>query len=248
LPAELEPYFPDIGRYWQEELGVSTVLRVTGPVSGTYRTPRLEVIAGTETETEVVEYGVRFRFDARRLLFARGNRTERHRIRSVVRPGEVVVDLFAGIGYFSIPAALAGAHRVYAAEVNPLAFRFLQENARRNRVSDRLEAFLGDNRTVPIPRGEASRVVLGYLPSSLPWATTAVRCLRVEGGWLHVHLVTDVRESNGRTAERVGAAVAPALIVKAAVRDVKPYGPGRVHRVVDAFVRPVGSPASTPRS
>jgi tRNA wybutosine-synthesizing protein 2 len=240
LPDDLEPFFVEIGRLWQEELGVETVLRIQGPVSGDYRAPGTQVLAGHSTETEVIEYGVRYALDASRILFARGNRTERHRVGGLVRPGETVVDLFAGIGYFAIPAALHGAARVHAIEVNPLSFRYLELNVRSNGVERQVRPILGDNRAVPLPAQEANRVLLGILPTSLPWTGLAVSCLKAEGGWLHCHLVADVREPPSETAGRVARACAPALVTCSSVRDVKPYGPGRAHRVVDAFVRREG--------
>jgi tRNA G37 N-methylase Trm5 len=98
LPSEYRPYFPVLGDAWQAALPVRTVLVRTGPIAGELRTPGVERIAGDGTETEVVEHGVRWRFDAAAIMFAAGNRSERRRAGALVRPGETVVDLFAGIG------------------------------------------------------------------------------------------------------------------------------------------------------
>jgi tRNA wybutosine-synthesizing protein 2 len=242
LPPALRPFFPLIGSAWQRELGVSTVLVPYGPIEGEYRVPRLERIAGDTTETEVTEQGVRWRFDAAQIMFAAGNRTERARVGRLVKPGETVVDLFAGIGYFAIPAArLGGARRVLAVEKNPVAVRYLRENVVLNRVGDRVEVVAGDNRTVPLPFGTADRVFLGYLPTSIPWVPRALETVRPEGGWLHVHLVVDAhhaRENAAGSVERalLGARAAPTAPLIA--REVKPYGPGRTHVVVDVRVRP----------
>ncbi len=241
LPESLRPYGPTIGSAWKEELGVATVLAVSGPVAGEYREPQVERLAGTDTETEVVEHGVRWRFDAARLMFAAGNRTERQRAGRLARPGESVVDLFAGIGYFTIPAARAGAARVVAVEKNPVAVHYLRENVRRNGVADRVEVRPGDNREVPLARGEADRVFLGYLPSAIPWVTRALDLLRPSGGWIHVHLVVDARGALRHAADTVEAAVRAGggvLLAPPQAREVKPYGPGRTHAVVDARVRP----------
>ncbi|MCI4351912.1 MAG: class I SAM-dependent methyltransferase family protein [Thermoplasmata archaeon] len=241
LPEALRPHFQGIGEAWCTELGVTAVLRRTGQTEGELRIPRLELIAGEESVTEVVEYGIRYRLDARQVMFARGNRTERHRAGTVTRPGEVVADLFAGIGYFALPAAVAGqAARVWAVEKNPIAFRFLLENVALNRVADRVECRRGDNREVELPARSFDRLFLGYLPSAVPWLPRALDLLRPEGGTVHVHLVTGSREGPAaaeaevvQAAERVGASV-----VGARSRVVKPYGPGRVHVVVDLRATP----------
>ncbi|MGD0250127.1 MAG: 50S ribosomal protein L11 methyltransferase [Thermoplasmata archaeon] len=241
LPDGLRPSYPVIGTAWQEVLGVATVLVPRGPIEGEYRVPRVERIAGTETETEVTEHGVRWRFDAAQIMFAAGNRTERHRAGRLVRPGETVVDLFAGIGYFAIPAARAHAQRVFAVEKNPVAVRYLKENVRRNGVADTVGVVPGDNRTVALPQHAADRVFLGYLPSAVPWVAQALELLRPHGGAVHVHLLAGSRDARREATVEVEDAVKAAggtVTAPSAAREVKPYGPGRAHVVVDVRARP----------
>ena len=243
LPETLRPHFPAIGEAWCSELGVTSVLRRTGTTEGELRIPRLELIAGQDAITEVVEHGIRFRLDARQIMFARGNRTERHRMGIVTRRGEVVADLFAGIGYFALPAAVTGnAGRVWAIEKNPVSFRFLVENVALNGVADRVECRRGDNREIELPVRGFDRVLLGYLPSAVPWVPRALDLLRPRGGTLHVHLLTGSREGPaGAEAEVVQAAERAGAVVDHAVsRVVKAYGPGRVHVVVDLTATPPG--------
>ncbi|MGA8302904.1 MAG: class I SAM-dependent methyltransferase family protein [Thermoplasmata archaeon] len=241
LPPRYRPYFPEIGRAWQDALGVATVLTQVGPVEGELRRPQVERLAGSETETEVREHGVRWRFDAARIMFAAGNRTERRRAGALIREGETVVDLFAGIGYFAIPAAVHGrAHRVLAVEKNPVAFHYLLENVQGNGVADRVDCILGENRTVALPTRAADRVFLGYLPDALPWVARALELLRGDGGWMHVHTVVDARDARASASRRVEAAtraVGATLLEPPRAREVKPYGPGRTHVVVDVHAR-----------
>lgn len=239
LPERLRPHFGAIGAAWQEVLRVETVLVRTGPIEGELRHPRTETIAGQGTETEVVEHGVRWRFDAAEVMFAAGNRTERVRAGRLVREGETVADLFAGIGYFAIPAARSGRpSRVVAVEKNPVAFRYLQFNVRANGVADRIETILGDNRSVGPPLGTSDRIFLGLLPTAIPWIPRALALLRLEGGWLHVHTVVDARDALTDSCAEVEQAVrwAGRAPVEVAARAVKPYGPGRTHTVVDVRV------------
>jgi tRNA wybutosine-synthesizing protein 2 len=242
LPERLRRYGPLLGEAWRDELGVETVLARQGPIDGELRTPNVVRLAGTSAETEVVEHGSRWRLDAARIMFAAGNRTERLRFAHQVRPEERVADLFAGIGYFTVPAARRSRRATFlAVEKNPLAFRYLEENLQLNGIGDRVRPLLGDNREVPLEPRSFDRVLLGYLPSSLPWVDRAVRLLRPEGGELHVHLVVDARGSLGSAEQAVRAELsrAGAMLTRSVrAREVKPYGPGRSHIVVDAAVRP----------
>lgn len=242
LPRELLAYGDTIGSAWKRELGVETVLAQNGPVEGELRRPRVQVLAGTETTTEVVEHGVRYRFDAAEVMFATGNRTERQRIAKEVAPGEVVVDLFAGIGYFILPIATqARPAVVWAVEKNPVSYRYLRENLVRNAVAVPVETLLGDNRAVALPRKAADRLILGYLPDSRPWIGRALELARPDGAWLHVHLVHDVRlgpSTAARTVEEAVRSHGGEPVGPGVAREVKPYGPGRSHVVVDVRARP----------
>jgi tRNA wybutosine-synthesizing protein 2 len=241
LPETLRPHFQIIGAAWLEEPGVAAVLRRAGPVVGEWRLPDSEILAGDDCETEVVEFGIRYRFDASRILFARGNRAERHRAGVVTRAGETVVDLFAGIGYFTLPAAVhGGAARVFACEQNPDSLRYLRQNVDRNHVKEKVRVLPGDNRQSELPPGAADRVFLGLLPSSLAWVPMALPLLRPEGGTLHVHTLVGTEEGLGAAASAVATAVDAAHYRTNALsaREVKSYGPGRRHVVVDAVARP----------
>ena len=242
LPPQLAAFGPAIGEAWCHELGVEAVLDHRGAIDGELRRPRLTFLYGTDAETEVIEHGSRWRLDASRVMFAAGNRVERLRFARLVRPGERVADLFAGIGYFTVPAARARPEaRFVAVEKNPVAFGYLEENLRRNGVAPVVQALLGDNRSVPLELGSFHRVLLGYLPSSVPWIPRAIDLLARPAGTIHAHLVVDALGASSRGCELVTAATERAgatVVAPPRPREVKPYGPGRTHVVVDVTVRP----------
>ncbi len=238
-PEALRPEFPALAADLAAELRCATVLRVRGPVEGERRIPSVETLFGSSSETEVLEDGVRFRFDAARLLYSAGNRAERSRLARLPSPTETVVDLFAGIGYFALPIARhARPRRLVAIEENPESFAYLEGNIARNRLGGRVEAVRGDNRQVGPAPGSADRVLLGYLPDSLPWIPRALSLLVPSGGTLHVHLLEGSAAASGSAESRVRAAIADAGATAGSTlgRRVKSYGPGREHWVVDARV------------
>ncbi|WP_247003618.1 class I SAM-dependent methyltransferase [Halosolutus gelatinilyticus] len=129
--------------------------------AGTYREPRTRLVAGErDTETVHVEHGTRYGLDPAKVMFSPGNQAERARMGDLVGDDERVFDMFAGIGYFALPMARAGA-RVTATELNPTAFRYLVENAMLNDVADRIDAYMADCRDLAGDL-EADRIVMGY--------------------------------------------------------------------------------------
>ncbi|OAQ53208.1 hypothetical protein HTG_06955 [Natrinema mahii] len=129
--------------------------------AGTHREPRTRLLAGDgDTETVHTEHGTQYGLDPAKVMFSPGNQAERTRMGDVVSSDEHVFDMFAGIGYFTLPMARAGA-RVTATEINPTAFRYLLENAVLNDVADRVDAYMTDCRDLA-SEIEADRVVMGY--------------------------------------------------------------------------------------
>jgi tRNA wybutosine-synthesizing protein 2 len=222
-----------VGEALLELHGNADTVLARGGVSGTRRDPATEVVAGTgETETVHVEHGTRYALDLSSVMFSPGNKAERARMGEVVEPGERVFDAFAGVGYFALPMARAGAE-VIAAELDPEAYRLLVENARLNGVSDRLRPVLGDCRDVETT---ADRVVMGHYEAHerLDPALAAL----VAGGTVHLHEATPEPLFPDRPLQRLRTAAADAgrEVERLDARIVKEHSPGVVHGVVDARV------------
>jgi tRNA wybutosine-synthesizing protein 2 len=176
-----------------------------------------------------------YRLDPTKVMFSSGNFDEKLRMASLDCRGETVVDMFAGIGYFTMPlAAKAGAEKIIACEINPEAIRFLRKNIELNRVADQVTVFEGDNRDLP-EEGFADRVVMGYVNITWQFLPKAFSLVR-KGGIVHYQdtfsidripdgLIENVRKgSGGRPFEIVG------------IREVKAYAPSISHMVADIRV------------
>lgn len=239
LPPALDPWKAEVAKAYARVLRCEAVVRDAGPIRGAAREPAREVLWGEGTETVHVEGGVRFAMDAARVMWSAGNVAERQRLPPLVRDGEVVVDLFAGIGYFSVPvAAKARPARVVAIEQNPVAFHYLQRNAALNRCGERLQPLLGDCRALA-PRGAADRVLMGYTVETQDFLPTALAALKPEGGVVHYHEASPAHLWRERPWQRVREAAEAAgrrasLLTQHVVKN---YSPGFVHVVVDAEVR-----------
>lgn len=225
---------------------VKAVYNKEGDISGEFREPKLVFIAGDKKkkEAEVIENGIRYRFDVTKLMFAKGNINERVRIAGEVKPGEIIVDMFAGIGYFSLAIGkLSLAKKLYCIEKNPNAFKYLNENIRINHIGN-AETFNEDNRKI-IDKLEkegikANRIIMGYLPPPkefLPWAFKISK----KGTIIHYEdLLVDekIKEEEKKVmdfvegeASKIGMKVKLVKLVR-----VKNYKPHVGHYVVDIEV------------
>ena len=170
---------------------VRTVLNQTTPVRGEFRTRELEVIAGEpRTETTHREGGCSFKVDLSRTYFSPRLATERLRVAKLVKPGEIVVNMFAGVGCYSILIAKhSEAARVYSIDKNPAAFEYMRTNIRINKVGDRVVPILGDAREVVEAhlRGKADRVLMPLPELAREFFDVALLALKPEGGVVHFY-------------------------------------------------------------
>lgn len=186
LPRRLQDDKKEVARAYAAAIGVETVLQDISGSRGVLREPTMELLLGERTETVHTENYVRYRFDAARIMFSSGNMAERIRMGKAVERGETVVDMFAGIGYFTLQMAVHGKPKmVHACELNPLSFRYLAQNVRLNKVGRTVNTLEGDCRTVA-PECVADRVVMGHF-DSLDFIPMAMKALKPDGGILHVH-------------------------------------------------------------
>jgi tRNA G37 N-methylase Trm5 len=155
-----------------------------------YRTPQVTLLRAVDGWVTLKENGILYAWDVTRCMHSQGNINEKIRMSKLNIAHEVVVDLCAGIGYFTLPLLVYGnAAHVYACEWNPAAIEALKTNLVLNRIpQDRYSIIEGDHQTTSCLEGIADRVVVGLLPSSDHVWSLAVRCLKNEtGGILHLH-------------------------------------------------------------
>ncbi|MCE4603763.1 MAG: class I SAM-dependent methyltransferase family protein [Aeropyrum sp.] len=224
---------------------VNSVWLAGGPVEGRFKTRKSLIHLAGERRTETVyrEHGCEFKVDIARVFITPRLSFEHLRIARLVEPGEVVVNMFAGVGIFSILIARKSrAALVYSIDVNPEAYRLMVENVRINRVEDRVIPILGDAASVVSSRlqGVGTRVLMPLPDLSLDYIPYALRALRGEG-WIHVylHLSHEKRKSHLEKAEKLVDEMVRKegwRIVESKSREVRSVGPRLVQVVVDALV------------
>ncbi|WP_435359929.1 class I SAM-dependent methyltransferase [Haloarchaeobius sp. DFWS5] len=223
----------DIGEALLELHGEADTVCAHEGVSGELRQPETRVVAGLgDTETVHTEHGTRYSLDLSKVMFSPGNQAERARMGEVVEEDERVLDMFAGIGYFTLPMARAGA-QVTAVEKNPESFRYLGENASTNGVLENVELVFGDCREV---EATADRVVMGYYDAN-EFLDSALDALE-PGGVVHFHATTpeDLLWDRPVSRLREAAEEAGRSVEVLDRRRVKSHSEGVWHVVVDARV------------
>jgi tRNA (guanine37-N1)-methyltransferase len=170
---------------------VKTVLAQTSPVHGDFRLRKLEHIAGEDkTATVYKESGCTFSVDVEKCYFSPRLFHERMRIAKRVRNREVVVNMFAGVGCFSIVIARhSDAEKVYSIDVNPAAIQHMRENVRLNRVYGKVIPILGDAKEVIEKRlcRVADRTLMPLPEKAFEYLPFALLTLKKTGGWVHYH-------------------------------------------------------------
>ena len=213
-----------------------SVIRDFG-IEGQFREPNRKIIIGDKTETIHKEHGCLFKMDVTKIMHSKGNLAERKRM-SKVGSGEVVVDMFAGIGYFSIPMAVhAKPKQIISIELNPVSFGYLCENIKLNHVENIIKPINGDCAEVT-PRGMADRVIMGYVGVTHHYLEQGIGAIKKSGGVLHYHETTPESLLFDRPVSRImDAARAVGREVEIMdCRRIKKYSPGVWHVVVDVKI------------
>ncbi len=192
IPSDLDEYKKIIGEtILKVHSHVRTVLAKSSHVSGVYRLRDFEIVAGSpKTETLHKEYGCKYLLDLRKVYFSPRLSYERQRVASKISEKETIIDMFAGVGPFSILIAkMIRDISVYAVDINPDAIRYLKKNVLMNRVEDKVMPVLGDAKEVIYPRlkGAADRVIMNLPENARKYLGIACDALRLDGGIIHYY-------------------------------------------------------------
>lgn len=212
---------------------VKTIMKIDH-IQGTKREPVYNILYGNETETIHKENGCLFKLDLSKVMWSKGNNNERLRIAKLVEDNEVVLDMFAGIGYFSIPIGVhSNAKHIYSIEINLNSYFYLCENIKLNKL-DNITPILGDC-MVHAPKYKADRIVMGYVKTTHHYLNVAINSLN-EGGILHYHETVPEKLMNTRPLERIISQAGNREVELLKLNKIKKYAPGVEHVVLDVKI------------
>ncbi len=222
-------------------------LAIKGEISGPERIPNTKLLLGDSSWVTHREHGINYSFDVTKSMFSAGNLPERGRIGDFDCSGETILDLYAGIGYYTLPLLVrAGAKHVHACEWSEDAIHALNHNLEANNVAERCTVHPGDNKISVTDDGSAAevlgscdRVMLGLLPSSEKGWPLALAALKPEGGGLHLH----GNAPGGNEEEWANSIVKQLSLMESRKVElvhlvkVKWYAPHIRHSVLDIHIR-----------
>ncbi|ADN35321.1 protein of unknown function Met10 [Methanolacinia petrolearia DSM 11571] len=208
---------------------IHTVLHSEGPVTGEYRTKDYIFLAGKETtKADYTEYGQRFLIDLSAAYFSARLANERQRIAAMMKDGERLLDMFAGVGPFAI--TLSGkCSVVYANDINPAAVSLLADNIRLNKKKNILPVLADARRLGSIfPPENFDRIIMNLPMKSSEFLDTAFRLCK-SGGMIHFYTLQSQPGEMEEELEKYECE-------KISEKVVRSYSPSQHHAVYDIRV------------
>ncbi len=226
---------------------IKSIWMTYSPVKGEHRTRELLYLAGeNRTTTYYKEHGCIFKIDISNTYISPRLSYEHLRIAKLVEKNEVIINMFAGAGGFSIVIAKhSHAKQIHSIDINPIAYELMLENIKINKVSDKVIAYLGDARNVINTklRGTADRVLLPLPNIDISFYKAALSSLRRDRGYLHIYdfvpFQTDKETTLKKAFEKISKIIT-SLSWKPYLdntRIVRSIGPKQVQVVLDVFVK-----------
>ena len=210
------------------------IYRKSSEIKGIIRTRNLEHLVGhDQSETTHLEYGSRYLLDVRKVYFSPRLATERERIVRQVKDDEVIIDLFAGVGPFSISIARRRVVEIYAVDINPDAIYYLKRNIELNKLQGKIHPFLCDAKEfLESKQLKADRVIMNLPGTACKYLEHAMNSLR-KGGILHYY---EFSADFKTPVERIKKAAGTRKVIILDKRKVKSSSPGRWHMGIDAVI------------
>ena len=230
-----------IGKTLLEEVKiVRSVFYQASAVEGDFRTRNLEILAGEDnTETEYKEFGCRFRVDVKNAFFSPRLSTERERIANLIQDGEIMTNMFAGIGMFSIMATKKKKCTVYSLDINPIASKLCDTNIGLNKLAGEVISINGDASEIIKDQlmNKSDRTLMLLPERSDEFLKSAINTTK-DGGIIHYysHIHADKKTDARKLSEEHYLNVTP---VKSKILDskiVRAVGPRYYQTVVDVKI------------
>ena len=230
-----------IGETLLEQVKIAkSVFYQSSAVEGDFRTRNLEILAGEDnTETEYKEFGCKFTVDVENAFFSPRLSTERERIANLIQDGEVMTNMFAGVGMFSIMAAKKKKCTVYSLDINPVASKLCEKNIKQNKLDGNVISINGDSSEIIKEQlvDKSDRTLMLLPERSDEFLESAISTTK-NNGIIHYysHIHADKKSDAGKLSEEHYLSVTPVKSEILSSKIVRPVGPRYYQTVVDVKI------------
>jgi tRNA (guanine37-N1)-methyltransferase len=241
IPESLLSKKKIIGETLLEQVKIAkSVFYQSSAVEGDFRTRNLEILAGEDnTETEYKEFGCKFTVDVENAFFSPRLSTERERIANLIQDGEVMNNMFAGVGMFSIMAAKKKKCTVYSLDINPVASKLCEKNIKQNKLAGNVISINGDSSEIIKEQlvDKADRTLMLLPERSDEFLESAISTTK-NNGIIHYysHIHADKKSDAGKLSEEHYLSVTPVKSEILSSKIVRPVGPRYYQTVVDVKI------------
>jgi len=242
IPDSLVSKKKIIGKILLEQVKTAkSVFYQSSPVEGDFRTRNLQLIAGEKkTETEYRENGCRFLVDVEKAFFSPRLSTERERISNLVNDDDVVINMFGGVGMFSILAAKKTRCIVYNIDINPTASKLCEENIKLNKLKGDVISLNGDSSVIINEQlqNKADRVLMLLPERSDEFLDTAISSLK-KNGFIHYysHIHAEKKQDAPKLSEDHFLSINKTHAKIISSKNVRPIGPRFYQTVIDVKIQ-----------
>ncbi|MFB5630780.1 MAG: class I SAM-dependent methyltransferase family protein [Nitrosopumilaceae archaeon] len=214
-----------------------SVFYQSSSVEGEFRTRNLEILAGEDnTETEYKEFGCRFIVDVEKAFFSPRLSTERDRIAKLIQDGETVINMFGGVGMFSIIAAKRKKCTVYNIDINPIATKLCEKNIKLNKLKGNVISINGNaSKIIESQLKDKGDRVLMLLPESSDEFLNSAILATKNNGIIHFysHIHADEKLNAAKLSEKHYLEITPINSKILNSKIVRAVGPRYYQTVVD---------------
>lgn len=241
IPESLLPKKKIIGEKLLEQVKTArSVFYQSSSVEGDFRTRDLEIIAGEDnTVTEYKEFGCRFIVDVEKAFFSPRLSTERDRISNLVQDGEIVINMFGGVGMFSIIAAKRKKCTVYNIDINPIAANLCEKNIELNKLAGKVISIQGDAAQIVEKqlKDKGDRVLMLLPERSDEFLSSAISATK-SNGIIHYysHIHADKKSQAAKNSEKHYQDISPVKSKILYSKIVRAVGPRYYQTVVDVRI------------
>ena len=234
LADELLPMRHEIGEAMLKVSSSTRAVFLDSGVKGDLRIRDLELIAGSGTsETRHRESGVVMMTDPAKVYYNQRLATERERVAGLVKDGEVIIDMFAGVAPFPLTICrYARPKVVYAMDLNHDAYEYMKINIGLNHF-DNIVPMEGDARELIKGLPDADRIIMNLPQIAQDFLPDALRKVRT-GGTVHMHKIMEREGSDDAVSNLISDMCSLGLDCRLALKkELKTYSPTASVYVLD---------------